>query len=150
MACQITFQKHEVLLNNRQFSRLIQLAVEVAMRDKSPEAQPFIQRMQTMEVETFWPGRGIEVEEDFPQVEERRFWCRVFFDTARAIFDRTAGWHEHAFWQTQAIHQAYSTGLLFEAAVRDTDSDWSADTQDRREFHRIVNADRHPPAPREE
>ena len=139
MACQITFQDRRVQFNNRQFSRLIDLAIEVAERTATSADAPFIERMKRLDAECFWPGRGIEIEEDFPDATERKFWCRVFFDTSRAVFDRTIGMHQHSFWQAQAIYQAYGTGLLFEYAVRDTEPGWSADTIDRREFDEAVN-----------
>ncbi len=139
MACQITFKRQWVQLNNRQFSRLIDFAIEIAERTATPDDVAFVERMKKLNDECFWPGRGIEIEEDFPDITERKFWCRVFFDTSRAVFDRTIGLHEHSFWQAQAIHQAHGTGLLFEYAVRDTESRWSADTIDRREFDEIVN-----------
>src|SRR4051794_31163 len=101
MACQITFQGRSVQLNNRQFSRLIEFAIEVAGRAASPDDVPFIERMKKLNDECFWPGRGIAIEADFPDTAERKFWCRVFFDTSRAIFDRTVGLHKHSFWQAQ-------------------------------------------------
>ena len=87
----------------------------------------------------FWPGRGIRIEEDFPDPEEQKFWSRIFLDTARAVFDRRVGRHEHAFWQAQCIYQAYATGRLFIEAVRDRVGYWFPDTIDHREFDRVVN-----------
>jgi len=87
----------------------------------------------------FWPGRGIEVEEDFPDLSERNFWSGMFFDMSRAIFDRRVGIHKHSFWQAQAIHQSHASGLLFEYSVRHLEPNWSADTVDRREFDKVVN-----------
>lgn len=139
MACQITFQDRWVQLNNAQFSRLIDWAIVVAEQTATDAEHAFVERMQRLRDECFWPGRGIDVEDDFPEVTELKFWCRVFFDASRAIFDRTLGVHEHSFWQAQAIHQMYASGLLFEYAVRNTEPGWSADTIDRREFHEIVN-----------
>ena len=103
------------------------------------EESSFVERLRTMNDTEFWPGRGIEIETDFPDVNEQKFWCRMFFDTARAIVHGTVGNADHTYWQAQAIHQAYSTALLFEHAVRTVDSDWRADTIDRIEFDRVVN-----------
>ena len=99
MACEITFKDRSVQLNNVQFARLIDFAVEVAGRTEGTIASPYVERMKKLNKECFWPGRGIEIVEDFPDIDERKFWSRVFFDTSRAIFDRTLGLHEHAFWQ---------------------------------------------------
>ena len=139
MACQITFKDRWVQLNNRQFGNLVEFAIEVAEASVADSETANVDRMKEMRDERFWPGRGIEIEEDFPDTSERKFWSRVFFDTARAIFERGVGLHEHTYWQAQAIHQAYTTGLLFEFAVRDSEPGWSADTIDRREFDKVVN-----------
>lgn len=139
MACQITFQDRCVQLNNAQFSRLIDWAILIAERTAADSELVFVVRMKQLRDECFWPGRGIDVEEDFPELPELNFWCRVFYETSRAIFDRTVGNHDHSFWQAQAIHQTYSTGQLFEYAVRASEPRWSADTTDRREFDNFVN-----------
>ncbi len=140
MACEIEFKGRMVRLNNRQFSTLIAFAIEIAERTTSASDATHLTRMKKMYDECFWPGRGIDIQDDFPDHNERKFWSRVFLDTARAIFDRSIGQHEHLFWQAQAIHQAHGTGLLFEYAVRESERGWSADSIDRREFHQVVNS----------
>ncbi|WP_339744391.1 hypothetical protein [uncultured Rubinisphaera sp.] len=139
MACEITFKDRFVQLNNMQFNRLIDFAIEIAEVSATTTETEFVERMKNRNEGFFWPGRGIEIEEDFPEIVERKFWSRVFFDLSRAIFDRTTGIHTHSFWQSQSIHQAHGTGLLFEYAVRDAEPRWSADTIDRREFDEVVN-----------
>ena len=139
MACRITFKEQFVRLNNMQFARLIDFAIQVAERTGRPEDAPFIERMKRLNNEVFWPGRGINIPADFPDRTEQKFWCRVLFDTSRAIFDRQIGKHEHSFWQAQAIHQAHATALLFQEVVRESEPQWSADTLDHREFDRVVN-----------
>jgi hypothetical protein len=139
MACEIAFKDRTVQLNNRQFARLIDFAIEIAERTATSNDVPYVERMKKLNNDCFWPGRGIDIEKDFPGVAERKFWSRVLFDTSRAIFDRTVGLHEHSFWQAQAIHQAHGAGLLFECAVRDVEPRWSADTIDRREFDEVIN-----------
>ena len=139
MACRIEFKDRFVQLNNMQFARLIYFAIEVGEGAACDGEIAFVERMKQLNSEAFWPGRGIAIEEDFPNVDERKFWSRVFLDASRAIFDRTIGIHEHEFWQAQAIHQAHATGLLFEYSVREVEPRWSADTVDRREFDRVVN-----------
>lgn len=134
MACEITFGDRSVQLNNMQFAGLIDFAIEVAERTAPREEHYHIEHMKRLRAETFWPGRGIEIEIDFPTVEQRKFWARVFLDTARMIFERLLGTHEYLFWQAQRMHQAYSTGLLFEFAVDSVHNKWRADTIDRREF----------------
>jgi len=95
--------------------------------------------MKKLIEEEFWPGRDVELETDFPDLAERKFWSRVFYDTARAILDRKVGIHDDAFWQAQCIWQAYGMGNLFEEAVRSVEPRWMALSVDRIEFERVVN-----------
>jgi hypothetical protein len=140
MACQISYKDREVLANNIQFSSLVDFAVEVGnLTARDEREQLFVDRMARMQENEFWPGRGIKIEEDFPDIEEQKFWSRVFLDVARAIFDRRIGNHEHSFWQAQCISQAYGTGQIFLYAVRQTDRNWSPDSTDYREFGCVVN-----------
>ena len=140
MACRIAYKDRWVPLNNMQFARLIDFVIEVG-RDsaRTGSEDELVDRMARLNEEEFWPGRGIRIEEDFPELEEQKFWARVFLDTARAVFDRRVGSHEHAFWQAQSIHQTYGAGLLFIEAVRDQVGYWFPDTIDHREFDLVVN-----------
>jgi hypothetical protein len=140
MACTIAYGNQSVPLNNHQFGRLIDLAIDVGRvpRTDARENQ-FVDRMIRMQNETFWPGRGIDLERDFPVLEEQKFWARVFLDTARAVFERRVGIHDQAFWQAQCIWQAYGTGILFQNAVRSKEPAWRADSIDNTEFDRVVN-----------
>ncbi len=63
---------------------------------------------------------------------------RVYFELARAIFDRSVGTHEKHFWQTYLIRISLKMEWLFEEAVNSIEK-WSADTTDRREFDKYVN-----------
>lgn len=126
-------------MNNKQFARLIDFGIQIGEQTASSDERPFVERMKKMRDEYFWPGRGIDISEDFPGISERKFWSRVFYDASRAIFDREIGVHEHSFWQAQAIHQAHATGLVFEHAVKDVEPRWLADTLDRRQFDKVVN-----------
>jgi hypothetical protein len=140
MSCRIVYREQYVPLNNAQFSRLIDLAIDVG-RGSSQDAQESqcVERMIQMRNETFWPGRGIDLEKDFPVLEEQKFWARVLLDTARAIFERRVGQHDHAFWQAQCIWQTYGAGILFQHAVRSKEPHWCADSIDQLEFDRMVN-----------
>ena len=140
MTSEIFYKDKWVPLNNTQFAGLIDLVVEVGCGTATtPADKDFAARMVRLKKEKFWPGRGIRIEEDFPDLEEQKFWARVFLDTARAVFDRRVGRHEHAFWQTLCIYQAYATGRLFIEAVRDRVGYWFPDTIDGREADRFVN-----------
>jgi hypothetical protein len=139
MACQITFKDRFVQLNNMQFSRLIDFGIQIGERTAKTEESHFIARMKKSNNEEFWPGRGFDISADFSAVDEQKFWCRVFFDTSRAIFDRQVGNHEHSFWQAQSIHQSHAAALLFQEAVREIEPQWTPDTLDYREFNKTVN-----------
>ncbi len=139
MASQIAYRDREVLVNNRQFSNLVDFAIETAEKSAGEDAAAWTERMKKLRDVEFWPGRGIDIEEDFPDVEERKFWARVLYDTARGIFTRSTGHHEHEFWQAQAIHQAYASAILFQDSVREVEPRWSAESIDRIEFDEVVN-----------
>lgn len=113
--------------------------ISIAESSRKDDESGFVDRLRTMNEIEFWPGRGIEIEVDFPDVHEQKFWCRMFFNTARAIVHGEVGNRDYAYWQAQATHQAYATALLFEFAVRTVDPDWRADTLDRIEFEHVVN-----------
>ncbi len=140
MACEITYKDQCISLNNRQFSSLIDFVIDVGHRTASTASEHgFVDRVTTMKEEVFWPGRGIDIEDDFPNISERKFWAQVFLDTARHIFDREIGCHDHSFWQAQRIWQAYGTGQLFIDAVCDTEYGWLPNSIDYCEFDNVVN-----------
>jgi len=140
MAHRITFGSEEVRVNNLHFARLFGFAVSVGEGScRTPADREHVARMKKRVDEEFWPGRDLELETDFPELDERKFWSRVFYDTARAIFERTLGIHDHLFWQAQSISQAFELGHLFEDAVRSVEPQWMALSVDRIEFERVVN-----------
>jgi hypothetical protein len=140
MACQIAYGSNEVTMNNAQFSSLIDFVIQIGSSSASSDKERlFVGRMMRLSDTEFWPGRGIRIEEDFPELDEKKFWARVFLDTARAIFDRRIGIHEHHFWQAQRIYQAYGSGRLFVEAVRSQERNWFPDSIDGQEFDRVVN-----------
>ena len=137
MACEISFKDQEIQYNNMQFSSTIDFVIETAEKMSSTEDEPMIVRMKRLNNEEFWPGRGIEIETDFPELAERKFWARIFYETARDIFERKIGIHDYNFWQSQRIYQIYGTAGLFEIAVREIEPSWSPDIRDYREFDRV-------------
>ena len=140
MASQIAYKDKEVPTNNMQFSSLIDFVIQVGRTTaRTPDEERYVDRMNQLNETEFWPGRGIQIEDDFPDIEEKKVWARVFLDTAREIFERRIGIHEHSFWQAQRIWQAYGAGQLFVDAVRDSDRRWLPDSRDYREFDIVVN-----------
>lgn len=128
-----------------QFSSLIDFVIEIA-GNSSPtsEEQVYLDRMIQMQENEFWPGRGIQIEDDFPDLEEQKYWARIFLDTARAIYDRRVGDHGYSFWQSQRIWQLYGVGQLFIEAVRACDNRWAPHSIDHDEFDRVVNRKERP------
>jgi hypothetical protein len=140
MASQIAYKDKEVPTNNMQFSSLIEFVIQVGRTTaRTADEERYVDRMNQLNETVFWPGRGIQIEDDFPNIEEQKFWARVFLDTAREIFERRIGIHKHLFWQARQIWQAYGVGQLFVDAVRDTDRRWLPDCRDYREFNNVIN-----------
>lgn len=141
MELRITFKQEILPLNDIQLERLIDFGIWIAEDTAAADERVFIERLKEMRVKTclFMKVHGINIERDFTDIAERKFWSRVFFDTSRAIYARKLGVHEICGWQAQAIHQAYAAGLIFEHAAKETDPQWSASTLDRREFDKCVN-----------
>ncbi len=104
MACEIAFKAHEIPYNNMQFSSMMEFVTEVGEKMASGEESSMVARVKKMIEEEFWSGRGIQIEDDFPNIEEQKFWARVFYDTAREIFERNIGVHDYLFWQSQRIY----------------------------------------------
>jgi hypothetical protein len=135
MAHHISFKGNYQWINNRLFRSLLEFSVIIGEEIAASNERPYVELMKKRVAEGFfWDGRSIDIAEDFTELSERKFWSRVFYEMARAIFDRKLGIHEHRFWQAQRIHLAYGLGELFEEAVNEAEPRWNADTLDRREF----------------
>jgi hypothetical protein len=106
MACMIIFKEQSVHLNNMQFAGLIDFGIEIAERLSKAEDRLFIDHMKKMRNEVFFPGRGILIAEDFPALDEQKFWSCMFYEVSRAIFDKKIGVHVHSFWASTS----YSSG----------------------------------------
>ena len=124
--------KHD--MSTSAFGSLIIYTLKVAEEAASPEELQFVARMRhTMQIP--W----IDLEKDMPSVTEQKFWCKMFFETARAIFERKVGSHGQIYWQARMIYLAYGTGIFFQRVVQDQEQRWEPSTVDTREFNRIVN-----------
>src|SRR4051794_40126928 len=98
MACEISYKNLEVPTNNSQFFGLIEFAIEIGGQSaRAPRETSFVDRMAHMHETEFWSGSGIQIEKDFSDIEEQKFWARVFLDTARAIVDRRIGRQDYFF-----------------------------------------------------
>jgi hypothetical protein len=140
MAHAIEYKGQIFWLSNMHFRQMLDLALEFGESIATLSDRPHIDRIRKLDQEGyFWAGRCFDLDTDFPNLNERKVWARIFLELARAIFERKIGLHEEKFWQAQAIYVAYRIGLLFSEAVSDVEPNWEADTQDSREFDKYYN-----------
>lgn len=102
------------------------------MANESEKA--YVAKVKDEMVKNYYPGLCIDIETDFPGIEERKFWAMIFRETAREIFDRKIGTQYYSFWQTQRIYQIYGAGDLFVKAVKEMEPSWFPQTRDQREL----------------
>jgi hypothetical protein len=140
MSCSIKFKDLDLHLSNLGFARLSDYGFQIAEQTAKPEEQGFVKRMKQLRQEE-WCGRGWNIAVDFPSIEERKFWSRVFFDTSRIIFERKVGGDDqrHIYWQAAAIYVAFSAGVLFQRAVQADERGWEPSTIDKREANKVRN-----------
>ena len=142
MAGWITYKDESIAFNNSQFSSSMHLAIEVAEKMANEDEKIFVARMKDKMVTNYYPGVCIDIEGDFPGIEERKFWAMIFHETAREIFNRKIGIQDYSFWQTQRIYQIYGAGNLFVKAVKELEPHWFPQTRDRHEFNDWVKKTR--------
>jgi len=140
MSHYISFKDKGQWINNMLFRSLLEFSIETGELQASIEERTYLELMKKRVTDGFfWPGRDVDLEQDFPTIPERKFWSRVFFEIARAIFERKIGVHAQTYWQAQRIYLAYGLGNLFQESVREIEPTWHAETLDNREFDRVVN-----------
>jgi len=133
MASFIYFKENEIVFNNSQFRNTITFVSEVARKMATESEIEYVEKMEN-NVENYWPGMSFDIETDFPELNEKKFWTKIFYETAREIFERKIGIQDYYFWQTQRIYQIYGTGNVFEKAVREIEPRWTPDIRDYLEF----------------
>lgn len=134
MAGFIYYKEDTITFNNRQFSSTMRFVTEVAEKMAKENEIEYVKKMKEKTVENYFPGLCIDIGEDIPTIDEKKFWARMFYETAREIFERKIGIHEYYFWQSQRIYQIYGTGDLITKAVREIESRWIPDIRDFRDF----------------
>ena len=139
MASWIDYKDDSITFNNSQFRSTIRFVLEVAHKIANESELHFINKMNKEMVEDYYAGKSIDIETDFPEVEEQKFWAKMFYETAREIFERKIGIHEYFFWQCQRIYQIYGSADLFTKAVRDVEPRWTPNIRDFNEFNEWVN-----------
>ena len=105
-----------VYVSNRRFDTLIAFAIEVAPSvQQTPEQESFIERLKTAQ-EYMYPSFDLVLEEQFPQLSERRFWATVFSEVARRISRGEIGNpNPPVEWRAQASAEAEKIARLLRA-----------------------------------
>lgn len=134
MAGFIYYKEHEIVFNNSQFRSTITFVSEIARKMATESEIKFVEEMEDY-VENYWAGLSFNIEVDFPELDKKKFWAKIFQETAREIFEKKIGVQDYSFWQTQMIYQIYGVGNIFEMAVREVELRWTPDTRDYREFN---------------
>lgn len=136
MACIVTIGEENLQMNNRSFDNAITFAIETARSAELPDDEAAMLERFAEEVDSgaYWPGRGIDIAEDFPNIDEQKFWARIYIDTARAVMDGEVGSQTNDSWKPRMIYLTYAIGRMFATAVRlQQGSVWWPDTKDARE-----------------
>ena len=134
MGCFIVYKDDSIMYNNHQFYSSFKMAIEYANGLEESVVSPYLEKMS----ELIEYRHHIQIEKDF-NIDESKFWAKIFHDVARKIFEKKIGVHEYNFWQTSRIFQLYGTGNLFEKAVREVESNWISDSIDNREYEEYRN-----------
>jgi hypothetical protein len=133
LASDITLKDQYLWVSNRRLSALLAFAIQVGAEASATEAERgWVEKLRTFEDQA-WPGLGLDLEAQFPTVEEKKYWARVFHDVARRIFLRQLGNHEVTYWQSSAIGDAYVTARLLTRAVQEVEHAWHPSTENTRE-----------------
>lgn len=133
MASDISLKDQFLWVSNQRLSTLIAFALQVGGEAARADTERgWVEKLRQFE-EQAWPGIGLDLEERFPSVEEKKFWAQVFHDVAHRIFLRQVGNHDVTFWQSSAIGDAYVTARMLTRAVQEVENAWHPDTESTRE-----------------
>jgi hypothetical protein len=126
MASGISYRDRDVWLSNQSFHKLIHLALEMANQLSSSEVElREVARLAEMrDSGQLWTGRVLFVEDDFPGLEERKFWAKVFREVAQSIFLREVGEYDVESWQAEMIQKSMNMSDHFVEAVRENEKLW--------------------------
>jgi hypothetical protein len=133
VASDISWKDQFLWVANRRLTGLMAFALQVGGEAaRSDSERGWVGNLRRFD-EQAWPGIGFDLDERFPNVEEKKFWARVFHDVARRIFLRQLGNQEVTFWQSSAIGDAYVIARMLTRAVQEVENAWHPDTENRRE-----------------
>jgi hypothetical protein len=113
-------------VSNRRFFALISLAIEVAQGVASTTAEhTYIAKLKKFDEESF-PGIGLDLDEFFTELDERKFWSEVFLRLAWEFYDRQRGNHDHQGRHIiPVIAQCFTICRMLEQLVNQTESGWT-------------------------
>lgn len=133
MSTCIQYGEQQVWVSNQRLSSLLAFALQVATAQVHAEQeQLWLDKLRQFDAQR-WPGIDFDLDEQFPDVEEKKFWARVYHDVARRIFLRQLGNYEFTFWQSSAIGDAHAIARMLTQSVCQVELGWHAETEDKRE-----------------
>jgi hypothetical protein len=105
-----------VIVSNRRFSSLIELALLQANEcATSRDELASVEEFQT-ELEGFYPGYDLDLEVKFRTKEEKQFWAQVFQSVALVIEAEGLGNSEDRTWASSAASDARRVSELLAAS----------------------------------
>ncbi|MEO1131801.1 MAG: hypothetical protein AAFX40_03745 [Cyanobacteria bacterium J06639_1] len=128
------YREQFVSVSNKRFDTLLQFAIEVGSnRSESHQERQFVENLRIKIDREFWNGYDIHIESEFPNIEERKFWAKCFFDIAHLIFLRKLGNQEVSFWQSSTAGDAYIVARMLTRSVQEEECAWHPETLDSNE-----------------
>ncbi len=129
MSSSISYKQQYVSMSNQRFNRLLEFAIQTGYDTcKDDEERRFTIRLQHLDEHEFFNGYALQIEDVFPDIEERKFWARCLFDVAHLIFTRKLGLHDVEFWQASTIGDAYLFARMLTRSVQEEELAWHPDT----------------------
>jgi len=142
MSSRVSYHDQFFYISNMQFSNLIEFGMEVAGKSAETDNERSFLHELRLRSEAYSPGYDLDIEEEFPSCEERKFWARIFYDVAYLIFRREIGNHAELFWQHTVIGDAYSLARMLTRSVQEEELAWHPKTLASIEAERFYNGNR--------
>jgi hypothetical protein len=115
---------------NMRFAAIMDGALEISAELANNELQTAsINRLKNWNNEAF-PGKDIDLEKQFPTVDEQKFWSQVFESLAWRVFHRKWGNQETQMWQVGFIYCCHQIALMLTGLVWRTDRLWYPEPAD--------------------
>lgn len=112
-------------VSNRRFFALISLAIEVAQGVACSDAElAYVAKLKKFDEDSF-PGIGIDLDQFFVDLAERKFWSEVFLRLAWEFYDRQRGNHgQQGRHIIPVIAECYTISRMLQQLVNQTEQDW--------------------------